>query len=107
MGVTPIKTLSEFHDIINSQGKTIIVNFWATWCGPCRNIAPTFEQLSGQPGIDFYKIDVDIAPDVALEVGIRKTPTFILYKDGRKVSTVTGADFPRLEELVRQAQGPK
>ncbi|KAG9096689.1 hypothetical protein FRC06_008429 [Ceratobasidium sp. 370] len=125
MGATPVTTLSEFHNIASglrnhelvwssdvvpqiNSGKPIVIEFWATWCGPCRNISPTFEKLSEHAeGVDFYKIDVDSAPDVALELGIRKTPTFVVFKDGKKVTSVVGVDHQRLEELVRQAQGLK
>ncbi|KAG8733738.1 hypothetical protein FRC10_012154, partial [Ceratobasidium sp. 414] len=72
---------------INS-GKPVVVDFWATWCGPCRLISPTFEKLSevGE-GVGFYKVDVDEA----------EMPTFMLFKDGSKVADMVGANPPALE----------
>ena len=52
--------------------RTAIVDFWATWCGPCKLISPIFEKLSAQfPDADFYKVDIDEATDIAEEIGVR------------------------------------
>ncbi|KAG8720000.1 hypothetical protein FRC08_001436 [Ceratobasidium sp. 394] len=105
MGVTAIENLSDFNNIINS-GKPVVIDFWATWCGPCRVISPIFEELSNNiKEVDFYKVDVDSVGDVAQEVGIRVMPTFIAFKDGNKVADVIGANPQGLQKLIRQAQG--
>jgi thioredoxin 1 len=55
-----------------SSGRVVVIDFWATWCGPCRFISPVLEQISNSNNsIDFYKVDVDALPDVSQEVGIR------------------------------------
>lgn len=57
-----------------SSGKVILIDFWATWCGPCRTISPVFEKLAREnatEGVEFYKVDVDDQSDIAQEVGIR------------------------------------
>ena len=71
------------HHQINS-GKVIIIDFWATWCGPCKVISPVFETLAtankGNANVGFYKVDVDDVPDVAEEVGIRAVCLFPFKK---------------------------
>ena len=57
---------------IQSAERAVVVDFWATWCGPCKLIGPVFEKLSGQfPGADYYKVDIDQCADIAQEVGVR------------------------------------
>ncbi|KAF8555116.1 thioredoxin [Imleria badia] len=103
MSVKEIKSLGEFQNLINS-GKVIFIDFWATWCGPCKTISPVFEKLAKEnaiEGAEFYKVDVDDQPEIAQEVGIRAMPTFIAFKDGNKVGDLVGAAPQRLEALVR------
>ncbi|KAF8604423.1 thioredoxin [Ceratobasidium sp. AG-I] len=104
MTVTAITSLAQFKEIISS-GKIVAVDFWATWCGPCRVISPIFEKFSAEvTGVDFYKVDVDEQPDISQEVGIRAMPTFIVFKDGNKVKDLVGANPGGLEQLVKHAQ---
>ncbi|TFY58927.1 hypothetical protein EVG20_g7973 [Dentipellis fragilis] len=100
MPVIPVTSLAEFHKLINGD-KTVIFDFWATWCGPCRVISPIFEQLSAKyPSAEFYKVDVDEQPDIAQEVGVRAMPTFVAFKNGQKLDEVVGAVPPNLEKLI-------
>ncbi|KAH9914625.1 thioredoxin [Epithele typhae] len=101
--VQAVKDLQEFKDIIN--GDTVaIFDFWATWCGPCRNISPIFEKLASQDGgAKFYKVNIDEAADVAEEVGIRALPTFIAFKSGQKIKEVVGANASDLAAMIESS----
>ncbi|KAF5352572.1 hypothetical protein D9756_006175 [Leucocoprinus leucothites] len=104
MPVTPIESFQQFNEIINS-GKPILIDFWATWCGPCRVISPIFEKLSDQaPGVEFYKVDVDKQEQISQECGIKAMPTFILFKDGNKVGETVGAVPAKLQELIENSK---
>lgn len=59
-------------DVQVKGGKPAVIDFWATWCGPCKAISPIFERLESQfPQLEFYKVDVDVAEDISQEVGVR------------------------------------
>ena len=73
------------------QGLTL-VDFWATWCGPCRMVAPIVEELASEtPDVTFAKVDVDENPDAAMGLGITSIPTLMLFKDGKLVDRLIGA----------------
>ena len=79
----------------------VLVDFWATWCGPCLAIAPVIEQLAEdyRGRVKVRKLDTDANQATAARFGIRSIPTMLLFKDGQKVDTVIGAD-PRLRSLL-------
>lgn len=104
-GVNPINSKSSFETSVvqASHGRVVLLDCFATWCGPCKAIAPKISAMSQEEkyknSVDFYKIDVDEVPDVAQELGIRAMPTFLIYKDGEKVEEVVGAN----ERAIRAA----
>ncbi|KAF8346081.1 thioredoxin TrxA, partial [Amanita rubescens] len=92
MPVVPITSLQEFKEKI-SRDQYVVIDFWAEWCGPCRQISPIFEKLSDIfTGVEFYKVNVDDQGGISQEVGIRAMPTFMLFKNGEKVQELVGAN---------------
>lgn len=85
-------TVAEWSKL-ESDTKPAFVDFWAAWCGPCRMIAPAFEKLAEKYGndINFAKVDVDEAPELAAKFGIRSIPTLLLIKGGKIIEQVVGA----------------
>ena len=81
------------NDNFNTEIKNgvSIVDFFATWCGPCKMLAPVFEELSGEmEGVNFFKVDVDQALDIARDYAITTVPTMIIFKDGEAVDKMVG-----------------
>ena len=89
-----------------SANRLVVVDFFATWCGPCKAIAPEIAKMSNDEKyvgkVDFVKIDVDEASDVAAEQGVRAMPTFMLFKDGEKIGEVVGANPVALESAIKK-----
>ena len=82
------------YDELLAQGKPMVLDFWATWCGPCRKVGPTIQELAneyeGQAIIGKVNIEED-ADDLVAEFGIRTVPTILFIKDGEVVDKVVGA----------------
>ncbi|KAK9471958.1 thioredoxin-like protein [Dipodascopsis tothii] len=101
--IKDLKSTAEFKEAIASD-KLTVVDFFATWCGPCKVIAPKVHAFSEEfADVDFYKVDVDELSEVASEVEIRAMPTFILFKAGSKVQTVVGANPMALKKAITDA----
>ncbi|WFD18065.1 hypothetical protein MCAP1_000277 [Malassezia caprae] len=104
MGVQVITSYDQFKQVTGGS-KVVVIDFWATWCGPCKMIGPVFEKISDTPAgdkIGFYKVDVDEQSQIAQEVGIRAMPTFVFFKDGQKIDTIVGADPAKLQAAITQ-----
>jgi thioredoxin 1 len=91
-----VKVVSESSEIPQQGG--VVIDFYATWCGPCKRIAPTYEKLSEAfPTIVFLKVDVDEAAELVNQYDVSVMPTFVFLKNGQEVKRVEGADMAGLE----------
>ncbi len=89
---------NNFNDIV--QGELVLVDFFATWCGPCRMLGPVLEELAEErSNITVAKIDVDESASLAKNYGIMSVPTLLLFKDGKLIDQRSG--FMPKEELTR------
>ncbi|KAF4604914.1 hypothetical protein EYR40_003697 [Pleurotus pulmonarius] len=102
MTIIHITSLSELNKTLSaSSTKVSVIDFHATWCGPCHAIAPTFEALSKQyKNVNFFKCDVDVAKDVAAHYTVSAMPTFIFLKGSTKIDQVRGANRTALESAL-------
>lgn len=95
----------EFKDTVHGDGITF-VDFWATWCGPCKNFGPIYEKASeANPDITFAKVDTDAEKDLAGALGISSIPTLMVFRDNVLVYREAGAlPAPALDSLITQVR---
>ena len=97
-------TDATFKDEVLGADKPVLVDFWATWCGPCRMVAPVLEEIARDHGdkVEIVKLNTDENPAVTGKLGITSIPTMHLYKDGEIVKTIVGA-MPK-PKLLRELE---
>ena len=79
-----------YQDVIGQQG-LVVVQYFATWCGPCKMLKPVLEQISTEMAdTKFFRVDIDLFRNQAIEAGIKSVPTVVLYKDGEEVDRQAG-----------------
>ena len=97
-----IKTVEQFNEFINDE--CVIVDFYATWCGPCKMQAPILEELENSRGeVKIVKVDVDNLQDLAKQYAVMSIPTLLLFKNGKLVDKKIGfTSLPLLNEWINE-----
>jgi thioredoxin 1 len=85
-------TDASFEEVVLKSEKPVLVDFWAEWCGPCRQIAPSLEAIAKeQDEIEIVKLNIDQNPATAAKYGVMSIPTLNVYQNGEVVKTIVGA----------------
>ena len=95
---------AELEEVIAKSDKTVFCDFWASWCGPCRMLAPVFEEISNQYGdkAEFVKIDIDENESAAIKYSITSIPNIIAFRGGNPVASNLGfVPMEALEAFVK------
>jgi thioredoxin 2 len=95
-------TKADFARLVNGD-TPLVVDFWASWCGPCRMMAPAYEQAATRvaPGVRLAKLDTEAEPEIASRYAIRSIPTLIAFRNGREIARQSGAlPLPQLIEWI-------
>ncbi len=106
MGVQEVNDLNFNSEVLQSN-EPVLVDFWAPWCGPCRQIAPVVEQLAGENAgsAKVVKLNVDDAPSAAQNYGVSSIPTLMVFKGGEVVDRFVGVQpKTRLQEAIDAAK---
>jgi thioredoxin 1 len=93
-GIVDVESAASFHEII-AENEQVVVDYFADWCGPCKQQTPILEELAGTIDAPVLGVDTDAHSDLAAEAGVRSIPTVAIYRDGEEVERfvgVTGAD---------------
>ena len=84
-------TKENFQEQVLNASNTVLLDFWATWCGPCRMVAPIVEEIAAEnPSVTLGKINVDEEMELAMQFGVASIPTLVVMKDGQMVNKSVG-----------------
>ncbi|WP_066375706.1 thioredoxin [Herbidospora mongoliensis] len=105
MGTVKNVTTADFTAEVLQSDKPVIVDFWAEWCGPCRQVAPILQEIANEHAdkLTVVKLNIDENPDIARDYGILQIPTMNVYKGGEVVKQIIGAKPKAM--LLRELDG--
>jgi thioredoxin len=97
--VVEVKTPEQFEQVLSESSK-VIVDFWATWCGPCKRLAPHYEAAAERSDATFVKVDIEAVPTLTTDFNIQSVPTVLGFKDGLLTATIESRTaIPLLREV--------
>ena len=101
-----VASSKQIEDLIKStKGQVLVIDFWASWCGPCVGFAPTFEKMAGElTNCVFAKVEVDECPEAAEAASIQSIPAFHVYLNGHKEEVIVGASETKLRDAIKKVQ---
>ena len=105
MGTVPVTDDSFDTDVLGADGP-VVVDFWAEWCGPCKQIGPALEEIASEMDgkVTIAKVNIEDSPNAPSKYGVRGIPTLLLFKDGEVVDKKVGADSKRgIESWIASA----
>ncbi|QOV19638.1 thioredoxin [Blautia liquoris] len=105
MAVTQLKK-DKFDEAIQEKGKLVVIDFFATWCGPCKVLSPVVDQASEEfTDVAFYKVDIDEEMELAQRYQVMSVPTVLFIKEGEVVNKSVGSiPIERLRDLINEAK---
>lgn len=97
-------TSENFEEEVLKSEKTVLIDFYAEWCGPCKKLSPIVEQVANEEkDVKFVKMNIDNSEDIAIEYQVMSIPTLVVIKDGKEVNRSVGLiDKTRIQELIKQ-----
>ncbi|XP_051174579.1 thioredoxin-2-like [Leptopilina boulardi] len=102
--VLSIKDSAHLEEQLTAAGdKLVVIDFYATWCGPCKVIAPKIDEYSEEfPDVIFVKVDVDECDDIAVKYNVNSMPTFLFIKNNTMLETVVGANAGKIKTTIEK-----